>query len=76
MKRYSYLVGGLGRGWKPEDEQSQLNELGERGWELVSVIIKPVNGIPCTFFYFRREKHDNATADNATNPLGLQGKKG
>ena len=57
MKRFEYMVGGLGVKWKPEDEQAQLDELGEQGWELVSVITRPdPHGRPCCYYYLRRDK--------------------
>ena len=61
--RYEYLVGGLGLDWSPQDEQAQLNELGQQGWELVSVAVKEDSkSRVCTFFYFRRPIYENAPA--------------
>jgi len=75
MKRYSYLVGGLGLEWKAEDEQSQLNEMGQRGWELVAVVVKQVNGAACTVFYFRREcPHDDAEQNSPQKPAEIKDK--
>ena len=53
------MVGGMGVKWKPEDAQAQLNELGEQGWELIAVLIRPdPDGRLCSYFYLRREKHE------------------
>jgi hypothetical protein len=64
------MIGGLGCGWKPEDEQAQLNEVGQRGWELVAGIVRVGNGVPCTLHYFRKEiqDHDGADIENALSP--------
>jgi hypothetical protein len=70
MMRFSYVVGGLGNEWDIQAEQAQLNEMGQQGWELVAVIVKPLKGTPATFYYFRREirEHDDADAENARFP--------
>jgi hypothetical protein len=68
MKKFSYLVGGLSNDWKTEDEQSQLNEMGAQGWELVAVIVKIVSGVPMTYSYFKREETDHADTENARFP--------
>ena len=50
---YTYLVGGLlSKGISPESEQDKLNECGELGWALVSVIVR----FEYTVYYFRRER--------------------
>jgi hypothetical protein len=74
MKRYSYTIGVLSKGWKPEDEQAHLNEAGQRGWELVSVICKVMDGIDCTFYYFRKEKTESADDTALAFPLEAHGK--
>jgi len=57
---YSYLVGGLiSEKLTPEVEQEKLNQCGELGWELVTVIPKKYRGHEYTFFYFRRQISDD-----------------
>jgi hypothetical protein len=69
MKRFSYMVGGLGNSWDVASVEAQLNECGQRGWELVAVITRTLNAHPCTFYYFRKEigEHDTRE-DNARVP--------
>lgn len=61
------MVGALGNDWDAEAERVQLDAMGQRGWELVAVVTKPLKTTPCTYYYFRREirEHDNAEAEDA-----------
>jgi hypothetical protein len=70
MKRFSYMVGGLDNGWDMDSVEAQLNECGQRGWELVAVVARIYCAHPCTFFYFRREigEHDDANAETIQFP--------
>ena len=69
MKRFDYMVGGMDVKWKPEDEQAQLNELGEQGWELVSVVVRPDhNGRLLSYFYLRREQLEKKSISAVDNP--------
>lgn len=49
---FEYLVGGMSHDWPVEDIQSQLNLMGEQGWELISTETRG----NLTLFYFRRRK--------------------
>ncbi|MGO9244397.1 MAG: hypothetical protein ACLQDC_06455 [Verrucomicrobiia bacterium] len=71
MKRFSYSIVCLSPKWTPEDEQAQLNEAGQRGCELVSVITKLFEGQLCTFYYFIHEipEHDGSEAEDVIKPL-------
>ena len=66
MGRFGYSVVGLNDKWTSEDELAQLNEIGQHGGRLVSVITKTVKGNLWTFYYFIHEIPDpsNAEADN------------
>lgn len=56
-KRFNYMVGVLDEKWNFEQEQAQLNKLGERGWELVCILQRRgPKGEPCLYYYLRREK--------------------
>jgi hypothetical protein len=62
--RYEYLIGGLEAKWKLDQEQAQLNECGQQGWELVSVVPRPIaDGKSGLFYYFRRPICDQTTAN-------------
>ena len=56
------MVGGLDNKWDADSERTQLNEMGQQGWELVAVVVKPHDGKPCTFYYFRKEIQDGSTS--------------
>jgi hypothetical protein len=62
------MVGALDAKWKVEDEQAQLNELGQKGWELISIVTRPgPDGRPCVYYYLRRKlfhKKLNLAVDN------------
>ena len=75
MRTFSYLVGALGNKWNAEDEQAQLNEMGAQGWELVAVIVKPLDGHPSTFYYFRREIRDDDSSDVENAPIPSENKQ-
>ena len=62
-------------GWTAEDEQSHLNELGQRGWELVAVVVKLMDGHVCSFHYLRKEinETDNSSAENV--PFTVENKR-
>jgi len=54
MKKYEYLVLGICSNTsvgKSSEQQKILNEYGEQGWELVSII----KGVERFIFYFKRE---------------------
>jgi hypothetical protein len=59
MQKYAYMIGGLSETVSPEEEERNLNECAEQGWELVSVVFKRHRGKRYTFFYFRKELSDN-----------------
>jgi hypothetical protein len=63
MIRYEYVVGGFSKMSKIEEQQLKLNEMGERGYDLVSVVANdPVTGhvgegsSGYLLFYFKRRK--------------------
>jgi hypothetical protein len=54
MKKFKYVVGGIGLNSKymnTEEQQTILNEMGKKGLELVSVVT--VSGY--IMFYFKKE---------------------
>ena len=54
MTKYEYLVKDVKRGQLAEDQiQTQLNELGEEGWELVACFLRQTEE-PCFVF---KKKH-------------------
>ena len=55
MKRFSYTVGVMGADWDVEDIHTQLNKMGQRGWELVGVTAQQHDGAACLYHFFKRE---------------------
>lgn len=63
MKRFEYKTlkiepkGFWGTKFEPEHIDQQLNELGQQGWELVSVQDSEMSGMTTSYHYtFKREK--------------------
>jgi len=52
MKKFKYVVGGLSIKSTPEEQQKTLDEMGQDGWELVSVVIALNDYF---MFYFKKE---------------------
>jgi len=49
------MIGALSLDWDLEAEQAQLNEEGNKGWELVCSIIRDTDNGQRVVHYFKRE---------------------
>lgn len=54
MKRFEYIKTIRPRKYSGEREEIHLNDLGNKGWELVNV----VKGSFLNHYYFKRQKND------------------